>query len=313
MILEDIEIFLLTVQTRNISKTATQLYMAQSSVSHRIAALENELGFCLFMRKRGRRILELTPEGMDFIPIAERWLTLIDETNNLIANKGKIHLSIGSISSINRSFFAPIYSELLDSKDPPITLDIRSSQSAALYTSMEQHEHDIAFIAQLSHHNTIQSFPLFSEPMIMVKKNTAANPGTPIFGDAIDPLELDSSTEIGTHFQSRYLQWRKNSLKRDMPFIVSTNDPTLNMEFLNRDNTWCLVTSLVAMDFASKLPLEIHPVLRNPPERVCYMLTNGAQESKQAAFHILFHLINKRMKELGEKQLISVINYLDES
>ena len=84
----DIETFLTLVKTRNITKTAESLFVSQPTVSHRLKLLEEELGVPLLLRKKGYKKVELTPKGEEFIPIAQRWLSLMKETM-LLKNAGE--------------------------------------------------------------------------------------------------------------------------------------------------------------------------------------------------------------------------------
>ena len=73
MTITDINIFLAIVQNHNITKTAQQLFLSQSTISHRLALLEKEIGKPLIIRGKGQKTVSLTPYGEDFIPLAKHW------------------------------------------------------------------------------------------------------------------------------------------------------------------------------------------------------------------------------------------------
>ena len=52
MSLAEIETFLMIVETKNITKTAENLFVSQPTVSHRLKLLEEELGVQLITRKK---------------------------------------------------------------------------------------------------------------------------------------------------------------------------------------------------------------------------------------------------------------------
>ena len=54
MNLAEIETFLTIVNTKSITRTADLLFLSQPTVSHRLTSLENELGFPLVIRQKGR-------------------------------------------------------------------------------------------------------------------------------------------------------------------------------------------------------------------------------------------------------------------
>ena len=74
MDLSEIETFLTIVNTKSITKTADILFLSQPTVSHRLKALEKELGFPLIVRKKGFKNVELTSKGSEFVSIAS-WRT----------------------------------------------------------------------------------------------------------------------------------------------------------------------------------------------------------------------------------------------
>ena len=69
----DIQTFLTIVSSPSLSKAAEALYVSQPALSHRLSALEHEVGAELVVRHRGIRAIELTDAGQRFVPIAKKW------------------------------------------------------------------------------------------------------------------------------------------------------------------------------------------------------------------------------------------------
>ena len=103
MNLADIETFLTVVNTKSVTQTAKMLFLTQPTVTHRLNSLEAELGFPLMIRKKGCKQVELTERGLDFIPVAERWVSLWKETQNLSGAEDRVPLSIGCTDSMTVS------------------------------------------------------------------------------------------------------------------------------------------------------------------------------------------------------------------
>ena len=76
MDIESIKTFTVLAHNRSFTRTADQLFVAQSTVTNRINELEKELGFLLF--KRTNRSVDLTPEGERFKIYAEKVIELTD-------------------------------------------------------------------------------------------------------------------------------------------------------------------------------------------------------------------------------------------
>jgi DNA-binding transcriptional LysR family regulator len=78
------EAFLFIAETLNFTEAARQLHLSQSTISHRIKVLENELGLELFDRS-GSGIC-LTEAGRSLIPWAGRLVRNSMEIQNMMAS-----------------------------------------------------------------------------------------------------------------------------------------------------------------------------------------------------------------------------------
>ena len=74
---QSLKTFLVLAKLQNFTKTADELFVAQSTVTNRIAELEIEVGKPLFFRNKRR--VELTEEGEQFYHYAKRILALTEE------------------------------------------------------------------------------------------------------------------------------------------------------------------------------------------------------------------------------------------
>ncbi|SFU34474.1 LysR family transcriptional regulator [Alicyclobacillus macrosporangiidus] len=71
---KDVTLFLTIARLGSISRTAEQLFMSQSTVTHHLQRLERALGYTLFHRTPGG--VQLTAEGQRLVPLAERMAAL---------------------------------------------------------------------------------------------------------------------------------------------------------------------------------------------------------------------------------------------
>lgn len=100
--------FLAVARSRNITRAADAVHLAQSSVSDQIQALEAELGAALFTRSKSG--LELTPAGLALKPIAEELLRLDGEARAAVlaaAGRTSGALTIGALETIASARLAP--------------------------------------------------------------------------------------------------------------------------------------------------------------------------------------------------------------
>ncbi|MDX2214480.1 MAG: LysR family transcriptional regulator [Oculatellaceae cyanobacterium bins.114] len=74
--ISQLQAFVMVAEHGNFSSAALELGLAQSTISHAIATLEDELGIVLLMR--GRHGATLTPEGKDILPDAQQILQALE-------------------------------------------------------------------------------------------------------------------------------------------------------------------------------------------------------------------------------------------
>ena len=96
----EIDAFLTIVRTGSISAAVQKLYVTQPALSRRIRALEQELGYGLMIRRKGVRNIELTAEGKAFIPLAEKWKSVWNESRDLKEIDRSRTFHIGSVGSV---------------------------------------------------------------------------------------------------------------------------------------------------------------------------------------------------------------------
>ena len=168
MDLTDVEMFLTIVNTKSISKTAETLFLSQPTISHRLKVLEKELDFALITRSKGFKQIELTPEGTEFIPIAERMLSLWKETRLLKRSRDRVLLSVGCTDSVNVALLAPFYRELMG-PDSIVDLNVRTHQSAELYSILDNHDIDVAFVFYHLYYKNIICEQVFQEKFYLMQ------------------------------------------------------------------------------------------------------------------------------------------------
>ena len=109
----DIHTFLTIASSPSLSKAAESLFVSQPALSHRLSALEEELGTELIIRKKGSRTLELTEAGQRFVPIARKWEQLWIETGKIKFEQPSTQLRIVNVDSMNFYFMPQVIGNFL--------------------------------------------------------------------------------------------------------------------------------------------------------------------------------------------------------
>lgn len=137
----DIRLFIRVVQKKSFSNVAAAMGTSQSSISKRVARLEENLGVQLL--KRSTRHLALTEAGADFYARAERFLADLDEACKSASALGagvKGKLRIHSTLGVGQSFVAPAVAEFKrENKD--LSIDLIMAPNSG--TNLLQQEIDV--------------------------------------------------------------------------------------------------------------------------------------------------------------------------
>lgn len=137
--------FLAVARSRNITRAAEAVHLAQSSVSDQIQSLEAELGAALFTRSKTG--LDLTPAGLALKPIAEDLLRLDGEARAAVqaaAAQASGSLTIGALETIASARLAP-WLPGFQARHPDITVRMKVADSDALRHLLEDGDIDVAF------------------------------------------------------------------------------------------------------------------------------------------------------------------------
>lgn len=268
MNLADIEMFLIIVRTKSITKTADALFLSQPTVSQRLKAMEQELNYPLILRSKGFKQIELTQEGMDFIPIAERMVSLWKESKLLHRNQDRRLLNIGCTDSVNVALLAPFYRDFLH-QDPALALSIQTHHSSELYGLLDNHDIDVAFVFYHLYYKNIISQLVFQEKFYLVQSQRPA-----VSKALVHTEELDPSMELFLKWDDPYQLWHDQWLTNYARPLFSTDIITLIGQLWDDDRYWMVAPESVVATLGRSRPLYVSRLKNPPPDRCCYKITH---------------------------------------
>ena len=170
---DGIKTFIMLSKLKNFTRTAERMYVAQSTVTNRIAELENETGQKLFVRRQGG--VELTEEGQLFLSYALRINDLeesfIQEVNS--AARYEKQLRVGCINAVYESSLFPLLSRFFrDNQD--VSLKVVLGHSADLLQMLQDSIIDVAF-SYLPFKKAGFTSRRFSQDRLLLLASPAAN------------------------------------------------------------------------------------------------------------------------------------------
>lgn len=282
-----IEAFIAVVRTLNVSKAAHQLRLSQSTVSKRLKDLEQTLGFALIERGQGAKSLRLTPEGEEFLRIAQRWNSLCHEALSLKNDKRNLSLSIGSLNSLNYALFPPLFRALSQHR-PKLRLRVTTLHSPELYDLVEHKQADVAFTLVERTYPSIVVEKCYSEPMVLLRPGQD-NTSEPTF---VHPRDLDPNHELFLVSGLSYKLWHDQWWDPLNTNYIHLDNAQLVFSFLFSEEQWAIVPLSVAEMARKQSPFRIYRLSEEPPERVIYKITHKyPKASTLASLELLDHYL----------------------
>lgn len=277
----EIEAFLAVARYGTVSAAAEHLFVTQPALTRRIQALEEEIGYALFLRQKGVREARLTREGEDFLPIAEKWRRLWAETGAVLSGKKQLQLNLASVGSVSHYIFPEVFPPFL-AENPEYHLNFHQYHSHEAYGYVEQKMTDLAFVSDQRYARALRVRPAFSEPFVLAG-GARLSEGR----GAVPVEELDPAGEIRLPWNGDFDQWHVRCFPDSVYPLVFLDQMSLMEEFLT-DRTWAAVPVTVACRLQKK-GIRIRELKGGPPRRIIYALAHEENENPLIG-RFLFHL-----------------------
>lgn len=142
------KLFVITAETRNISRTAELMGYTQSAVSHNLKSLEKEVGIQLF--KRDRYGVHLTSLGADFLFYVKRFLSEYERLEQFVYDLHGLEvgtISVGTYTSVSTACLPDVIRSFHESH-PNVDIIIKEGGADELASWISNYEIDLAFISK---------------------------------------------------------------------------------------------------------------------------------------------------------------------
>ncbi|EHH1093436.1 LysR family transcriptional regulator [Vibrio parahaemolyticus] len=202
MNLRQLEVFYAIMQAGTVSGAARLLHVSQPNVTRVLAHTEQQLGFALFERVKGR--LVPTQEAKALLPEAEKVYQQLGQFRSLTnkVKQGTQHLRVGAPPVLAAHLLAPTVALL--SKEHGISFELLTANRDELCSGLLKHELDVAIAFGEETPPAIMGHVLLKENLALIAPKRAAIPAEktvileelishdlPIIGlDSRDPLGL---------------------------------------------------------------------------------------------------------------------------
>jgi DNA-binding transcriptional LysR family regulator len=146
MNLRFVEAFYWVATFKSVTRAAEKLFLTQSAMSSRVAALEEELGVVLLDRRDKQ--FRLTAAGARFMTFAERLLTMQRDIKQELTGgaNGPVSVRIGAIESVLHSWLIPLV-EVLRENNATLEFELTVETTPVLTEQIKRGSLDLIFAA----------------------------------------------------------------------------------------------------------------------------------------------------------------------
>lgn len=165
MNLRFVEAFVWVARLQSVTRAAEKLFLTQSAVSSRIAALEDELGAALLDRRD--RVFRLTSAGTRFLDYAERLLALQREVRHELGAPEHLPLSlrVGGIETVLHTWLIPLVAAT-KARSPQLEFELTVEMTPVLNDQVRRGSLDLIFSAAPAAGQGVVTEPLPSMEMV---------------------------------------------------------------------------------------------------------------------------------------------------
>jgi DNA-binding transcriptional LysR family regulator len=159
-----VEAFYWVATLKSVTRAAEKLFLTQSAMSARVAALEEELGTLLLDRRDKQ--FRLTVAGTRFVIYAQKLLELQREIKTEMGSDQALvaSLRIGAIESVLHSWLIP-WIEKLRTEQPGLELELTVETTPVLMDQIQRGAQDIVFAALPAGGDGVRNKALPAMPM----------------------------------------------------------------------------------------------------------------------------------------------------
>ncbi|MBR5980604.1 MAG: LysR family transcriptional regulator [Firmicutes bacterium] len=272
MDLLDIAIFRSLLNSRSVSQTSQMLLLPQSTISQRLARLESELGFPLFLRQKGLRGVEVTEQGLAFADLAVKWEENYHEILSLRDAAPVPPLVVATPESVSSFVLLTFWKKLPELGFYP---RVRTHQSNEIYDLIDNRQADAGFVFTLARYASVTASEALRERIVMI-----CRPGGPWREKTVRPQDLDKRKEVFLAWSPQIESWHDSWWKTLVHPLVQVDTPTLVFDFL-APGTWAMCPASIASTHAEN-GFEVHYFADEPPPRVCYFVRHTSPSQRQA-------------------------------
>jgi len=200
--LRQLEAFRAVMHAASVTQAAEMLRISQPAVSRLIAGLEQDFGFPLFSRRRGR--LQPTPEATFLLGDVEQAISNLDHIGQIaedIRHRRTGHLRIACLPGFATSLLPRMVAKFL-SDHPNVTVSLQPSHNQRVQEWIMAQQYDVGFTEIPVEHPAIESESLHVRCVCILPKNHALADREVLTPNDLDELPIISMNRDHPQFHA---------------------------------------------------------------------------------------------------------------
>jgi len=281
---QEIKAFLAIAKHGSISAAAAALHYAQPTVSAYLNQLEQSLGVQLVMRVKGKRAVDLTPAGMEFLHLARQYAELDDRFARFVKEHQHGTLRLAA-SVVSHQYIVCHLIQKLIHIVPDVEIRLSTLEIKDMEQAMENHAFDVAICYSSPESSGVNPRHITEVPLFEEDYSILCPIDTPLPDRVLSPEELDPAFEVvhQGHGNQLIQKWRDTQgFGGAKPFFETSSILSVHT-YLTDPRCWGFVLSNAALQMVAAQPekLTIRRVSPGPMCRTCNaMILNAYPEKK---------------------------------
>lgn len=297
----EIEAFLAVAKYNTLSAAAQKLFISQPALTRRIQTMEQEVGCALFVRQKGKREIRLTPRGVKFYHVLQKWQRLQAEMHALRNAKEREYLSIAATDSVLHNILPRL---LVEFSRQGYLLELNNAFSETAFQFMEKGLYDLAFIATQDYTQPqpsgTQIHPAYSEVFVVVSFGELPNRDGKVTVDS-----LDGEKEVLLRWNKEFMAWHRTHFDESVDPVVILEYFSLAPYFLTGD-AWMFTPYVTGLHFQQQ-GAHLYDVVDGPPNQIIHYLTNDGP--KEMAIQQFLAMLDAHLRTMPADKVKSFLEH----
>ncbi len=278
MNLRQLEVFYAIMQAGTVSGAARLLHVSQPNVTRVLAHTEQQLGFALFERVKGR--LVPTQEAKALLPEAEKVYQQLGQFRSLTnkVKQGTQHLRVGAPPVLAAHLLAPTVALL--SKEHGISFELLTANRDELCSGLLKHELDVAIAFGEETPPAIMGHVLLKENLVLIAPKSAAISAEKtvileeLISDDLSIIGLDSRDPLGL-----LLHQTLSARNKHYQHAITVRSYSAAAELVKHQAGFAIVDPWTAKQYRQDDAVSVHALAQNMSFSVSILFAEHTPQS----------------------------------